>query len=63
MNLFLRNRLTEIDGVEFETCYPARVKAEIDGQLVWVIDRGHLRVNKRASGRHKDLDDLENLPD
>jgi hypothetical protein len=22
----------------------------------------HLRTNKRASGRHKDLDDLEHLP-
>jgi len=59
VNLFLRDRLTEIDGVEFE----ARVSAEIDGQRVWLIDRGHLRENKRASGRHKDLDDLENLPD
>jgi len=23
---------------------------------------GHLKINKEAAGRHKDLDDLENLP-
>lgn len=55
--------LTEIDGVTFEECYAARLTVEIDGQLVHVISRDHLRKNKRASARHKDLDDLENLPE
>lgn len=32
------------------------------GQRVDLISLGHLRRNKRASGRHKDLDDLEHLP-
>ena len=54
--------LTEIDGVTFEECFAARLSAEIDGQLVNLISREHLRENKRASARHKDLDDLENLP-
>lgn len=55
--------LTEIDGVAFADCYNARVTAEIDGQTVKLISREHLRINKRASGRHKDLDDLEHLPE
>lgn len=54
--------LTEIDGVSFHDCYKARVTTEIDGQTVHLISREHLRVNKRASGRYKDLDDLEHLP-
>jgi predicted nucleotidyltransferase len=55
--------LTEIDGVTFEECYASRTAAEIDGQKVNLISRQHLRINKRASGRHKDLDDLEHLPE
>lgn len=55
--------LTEIDGVAFADCYAARVTTEIDGQPVQLISREHLRINKRASGRHKDLDDLEHLPE
>ena len=55
--------LTEIDGVAFADCYDARVTTEIDGQMVQLISREHLRISKRASGRHKDLDDLENLPE
>lgn len=55
--------LTEIDGVAFENCYANRVIADIDGQTVQLISREHLRMNKQASGRHKDLDDLEHLPE
>ena len=55
--------LTEIDGVAFADCYTARVTTEIDGQVVQLISREHLRINKLASGRHKDLDDLEHLPE
>ena len=54
--------LTEIDGLAFQECYAARLTVEIDGQSVRLISRHHLRINKRASGRHKDLDDLEHLP-
>jgi hypothetical protein len=55
--------LTEIDGVDFSECYAARVTVDIDGQPVHLISLDHLRKNKRAAGRHKDLDDLENLPE
>jgi predicted nucleotidyltransferase len=55
--------LTEIDGVAFAECYRSRVRVVIDGQTVQLISREHLRINKRASGRLKDLDDLEHLPE
>ena len=54
--------LTTISGVGFDECYAERVSASIDGQEVSVISLAHLKANKRASGRHKDLDDLEHLP-
>ncbi len=53
---------TTISGVEFDTCYRSRIDAVIDGVPVPVIDLASLRRNKRAAGRNKDLDDLENLP-
>ena len=53
---------TEISGVEFEECYGKRVTDTLDGVPVNIIDLHHLKVNKKASGRLKDLADLENLP-
>ena len=55
--------LTDIDGVSFDECFADRLTVEIDGQMVNLISRNHLRKNKKASARHKDLDDLENLPE
>lgn len=54
--------LTTISGVSFEECYPERVVDELDGVQVNLISLRHLKINKKAFGRHKDLDDLENLP-
>ena len=54
--------LTTISGVSFEECYPGRVVDELDGVVVNLISLRHLKINKKAFGRHKDLDDLENLP-
>ncbi len=53
--------LTSISGVEFEDCYPKRVNIEIKGIKIDFIDIDNLKKNKQASGRHKDLNDLENL--
>ncbi len=53
--------LTSISGVEFEPCYQARVQGELDGVPVDLIGLDDLKTNKRASGRYKDLDDLEQL--
>jgi hypothetical protein len=54
--------VTTISGVSFQECYPERVEALLDGVQVHLISLRHLKINKRASGRHKDLNDLENLP-
>lgn len=54
--------ITSIDGVEFEECYSGRVKDNLDGVDVNLIDLKHLKINKKASGRYKDLNDLEHLP-
>lgn len=54
--------LSEIDGVKFEECYKNRIVDEIDGVYINIIDIENLKRNKKASGRMKDLADLENLP-
>jgi len=54
--------MTGISGLSFEECYAARVRDELDGVPVNIICLEHLRENKKASGRHKDLDDIEHLP-
>lgn len=53
---------TGISGIDFGQCYARRVEATLDGVLVKMINLADLKINKRASGRHKDLDDLEHLP-
>ena len=52
-----------IDGVSFEECFEERKRQVIDGLEVNVISLEKLRKNKLASGRSKDLADLENLPE
>jgi hypothetical protein len=53
--------LTSLTGVDFESCYPARVRVDIDGLPVDFIDLENLKRNKRAVGRNQDLADLEAL--
>jgi predicted nucleotidyltransferase len=53
---------TTISGVNFDECYPLRVTDKLDGVDVNLISLKHLKLNKKAAGRHKDLADLENLP-
>ncbi len=54
---------TGISGVEFEECYASRIEDVLDGVPVNIIDLPHLKINKKAAGRFKDLADLENLPE
>lgn len=54
--------LTTISGVDFETCYHQRTIDSIDEVKINIISLQHLKQNKKASGRYKDLNDLENLP-
>ena len=53
--------LTSISGVEFDQAWEGRISVELEGLAVPVIGRDHLLVNKRASGRPKDLADAETL--
>ncbi len=53
--------MMSISGVTFETCYAKRTEDMLDGIAVSIIGLDCLKQNKRASGRHKDLDDLEHL--
>jgi len=53
--------LTEIDGVTFNECYLNRKEVEIEGIIVNFIGYWDLLKNKKQSGRHKDLDDIDNL--
>jgi hypothetical protein len=53
--------LTSISGLTFDECFPRRKVVEIAGVPVNLIDLGDLKINKRASGRLKDLADLEQL--
>ncbi len=53
--------ITFIDGVTFDECFENRNVREIDGVPVNLISLHHLKVNKKAAGRAKDINDLENL--
>jgi hypothetical protein len=53
--------MMSVDGVEFGACYEVREIAAWDDVRVNVISLEHLKQNKRASGRLKDLADLEYL--
>ena len=53
--------LTTLPGVDFPECYLARTIVEVDGVPVNFIDLENLKKNKKATGRHQDLADLENL--
>jgi predicted nucleotidyltransferase len=53
---------TGISGVSFDECYAARTVDTIEGVEVSLISLEHLKLNKKAAGRFKDLNDLENLP-
>lgn len=52
---------TSISGVEFEKCFKERILKTIDGININLINLENLLTNKRAAGRHRDLDDIENL--
>lgn len=53
--------LNEISGVTFEEAWPERVEDDFDGVRLNFISKRHLIANKTASGRGKDVMDLEAL--
>lgn len=54
--------LTSISGVVFADCDRNRVDALWQRVPVRIIGLDCLKANKRASGRYKDLSDLDHLP-
>jgi hypothetical protein len=54
--------ITSASGVEFKCCYSKRIHDIIDTIPTDLISLEDLKANKKASGRHKDLEDLEHLP-
>ncbi len=54
--------LKRISGVEFEDCWSRRVILDDAELKIPMISLENLNVNKRATGRKKDLIDLEELP-
>ena len=53
--------INKIDGVKYAEASPRAVQKTIEGVPVRIISREDLIVNKRASGRTKDLADAEIL--
>ena len=54
--------LNRISGVQFSDAQPRACLLQVDGVCIPVISLADLRLNKAASGRSKDLADLDNLP-
>ena len=53
--------LTRISGVDFAECYARREIIEYEGLRLSVISYGDLKRNKQASGRPRDIADLNML--
>jgi predicted nucleotidyltransferase len=54
--------LNSVSGLDFKPAQLRAITVDIDGITIPVISLSDLRQNKLASGRAKDLADLENLP-
>ena len=53
--------LTGIDGVAFDEAWRGHIEVIVDGLTVPVIGRSEYLKNKRATGRLRDLADIEAL--
>ena len=54
--------MTSCDGCQWAEAWKRRVLVDLDGLRVPILSLRDLHAAKRAAGRHRDLDDLENLP-
>jgi hypothetical protein len=50
--------MTSVDGLTFSDAWPSRLVATVDGQEMHFLSLEHLRANKIASGRPKDMADV-----
>src|SRR5215471_227522 len=55
------NILTDVTGLTFPSAWPSRVEAPFGPVTAPVLGRNDFIKNKRATGRAKDLGDLESL--
>jgi hypothetical protein len=53
--------MTDVDGLTFSECWPRRVEVDIDDLKIPTIGLSDLILNKEATGRLRDLADLEML--
>ena len=53
--------MTSISGLTFSECFLKRKIIEMEELEINFLDLANLLINKKASGRFKDLDDLEKL--
>lgn len=53
--------ITSVDGLTFNEAYENKKVETVDDIKINWISLEDLKKNKKASGRHKDLDDLEKL--
>ena len=53
--------MTSIKGATFDELYLKAIQIDVDDMLVKTIHVNDLILVKKASGRYKDLDDLENI--
>lgn len=53
--------LTKVKGLEFDEAYSKAEPLLLEDSIVRLIHVNDLKEAKRSAGRHKDLDDLENL--
>jgi hypothetical protein len=54
--------LSNVSGLEFSSAYARRKIVRMGNVDVSLIDLADLKTNKRAAGRRKDLDDVDQLP-
>ena len=53
--------MNHVSGVKFNEAFAEKRIMQVEGVKVNVIHLNHLLQNKKASGRYRDLDDLEHL--
>ena len=53
--------ITSIDGIKFEDAYIRSEIVDIEGISIHVLSKQDLIINKRASGRKRDIADIEML--
>ena len=54
--------LTSITALSFQECLQSCVKVNFENIVINFLNLENLKINKLATGRQKDLGDVENLP-